>query len=210
MAVEDMQKLDISRVGPETISKLSTEYIKIILDSRDSQFRDAALSNITQLCYFKVIKADLIEQHEALLDKLKTLGKSGNEKAVIALGAISLIFPVVVTAGESEVEIGESRVTKIKDVLFSIHDNKMPELSFATGEALSVLAVGWDSQILARKMDITGGIVLGTGLEDRANGVLLTSILSEVLDMRVKGGSVSYRKVQFRPSYLNFKTVLVF
>ncbi|KAK6534581.1 proteasome component M29, variant 2 [Arthrobotrys megalospora] len=182
----------IKSASSEDLSKAITAYIDIAINSRDTEFRDASIIALTQLCYFKVIQPSQVGKEPELFERLKTLGKSGHEKAVIALGAFSLVYPITpITDEETE---KKDQITQIKEILTSIHDNKMPELSFATGEALSVLAAGWDSQILARKMDLIDGKVTGASLKERDNGHILSSIVSELLEMRAKGGSASFRK----------------
>ncbi|KAJ6262387.1 hypothetical protein Dda_3195 [Drechslerella dactyloides] len=153
------------------ISKVISAYIDIIIDSRDSEFRDASILGLTQLCFFNVVKPDQTKKETELLEKLKGLGKTGHEKAVIALGALSIIYPVddMNTNGPDQ----KSQYAKIKDILVSIHDSKMPELGFATGEALSVLAAG---------------------LHERRDGKILSELVSELVEMRSKGGSASFRK----------------
>ncbi|KAK6528871.1 proteasome component M29 [Orbilia ellipsospora] len=175
------------------LSKAITAYVDLIIESRDSEFRDAAIQALTQLCYCRMIQPDQIKKETELLEKLKTLGKSGHEKAIIALGAISLIHDVS-TPETQDTQQEKSQPEKIKEILTGIHDSKMPELSFATGEALSVLVAGWDSQILARKMDLVDGKVTGAGLLERKDGKMLSDLVSELLEMRAKGGSASFRK----------------
>ncbi|EWC46169.1 hypothetical protein DRE_04547 [Drechslerella stenobrocha 248] len=171
------------------VSKTAATYIDIVIDSRDTEFRDASILGLTQLCYFKVAQPDDIKREAELFEKLKALGKAGHEKAVIALGALSMVYPFDDTsAGEFD------QSSKIKDILTSIHDSKMPELGFAVGEALSVLSAGWDSQILARRMYITDGRVSEAGLHERKDGKVLDELVTELLEMRSKGGSASFRK----------------
>ncbi|KAK6350845.1 proteasome component M29, variant 2 [Orbilia javanica] len=176
----------------ERVSKAISAYIDITINSRDTEFRDAAIVALTQLCYFKVVRPPQVERDSELFEKLRSLGKTGHERAIIALGAFSLIYPATINHDEAAKE--QDQILKIKEILIGIHDNKMPELSFATGEALSVLAAGWDSQILARKMDLIDGKVSGAGLQERQNGQILSNLVSELLEMRVKGGSASFRK----------------
>ncbi|KAK6507082.1 proteasome component M29, variant 2 [Arthrobotrys musiformis] len=190
--IEAPYKSAATFLSGEHISKAISSYIDITINSRDTEFRDAAIVALTQLCYFKVMQPAQVEKDSVLFEKLKTLGKSGHEKAVIALGAFGLIYPA--TSDQDREAEEKDQITKIKEILTGIHDNKMPELSFATGEALSVLAAGWDSQILARKMDLIDGRVSGAGLAERANGQILKTLVSELLEMRAKGGSASFRK----------------
>lgn len=191
--VEAPYKRAATSASDEDVSKAISAYIDITINSRDTEFRDAAIVALTQLCYFKAVRPSQVEKDSELFEKLRTLGKSGHEKAIIALGAFSLIYPVTPSPDEA-IEEKKDQITKIKEILTGIHDNKMPELSFATGEALSVLAAGWDSQILARKMDLIDGKVSGAGFKERDNGQILSSLVSELLEMRTKGGSASFRK----------------
>ncbi|KAF3252719.1 proteasome component M29 [Orbilia oligospora] len=190
--VEAPYKSTAASASTGEVSKTISAYIDITINSRDTEFRDAAIVALTQLCYFKVVQPSQVEKDSELFEKLRALGKSGHEKAIIALGALSLVYPAPHNPdGPSE---EKDKITKIKEILTSVHDNKMPELSFATGEALSILAAGWDSQILARKMDLVDGKVSAAGLEERENGQILSNLVSELLEMRTKGGSASFRK----------------
>ncbi|KAF3915956.1 hypothetical protein AA313_de0206938 [Arthrobotrys entomopaga] len=143
-----------------------------------------------------------MKKNTELLEKLQTLGKSGHEKAIIALGAVSLIYDISTSETQGTEPEEKDQPTKIKEILTGIHDSKMPELSFATGEALSVFVAGWDSQILARKMDLVDGKVVGAGDKSLKEELVRNLVSSFTGTTKTLAGQVQADTQLFEPGAL--------
>ena len=126
-------------------------FLKIIQDifntSKNLQLIDSCLGAISQLSTFGA----LISQPESLFSELiatfEMLAlKRENEKAVLALGLLSLCDPAFTT----------STGTAYLDKVFALTSSKHSEYMFSSGEALSVVAAGWNSKVLKRSLDIQG------------------------------------------------------
>ena len=103
---------------------------------------------ISQLSLFFVIKPESIApymQYTAVVDKLMEDAKTGNEKAILALGHFAMI---------PDEKDDESSLKYVEDKIFELHEVRQAEAQFSIGEAVSCLAAGWQASILAPKMDI--------------------------------------------------------
>ena len=100
---------------------------------------------------------DVIEK----LNKLANTCKEAKvqEKATLALGHLTI--PLVKKSHTTLVQ-------KIVDALYTTADTKQVELAFASGEAWSVLAFGWDSQSMQKYKDMSDMPIL-QNVESNAN-----------------------------------------
>ncbi|PHH71190.1 hypothetical protein CDD80_5466 [Ophiocordyceps camponoti-rufipedis] len=96
-----------------------------------------------------------------IVEKLTAQAKKGREKAVIALGHLSIGLEAAEkteftdTTGQNA-ETGASRTVldTILDELFSLYDSGQAELQFSVGDAISCVAARWDSNTVAITMDV--------------------------------------------------------
>ncbi|KAF2084144.1 ARM repeat-containing protein [Saccharata proteae CBS 121410] len=114
----------------------------------DKSLKEACYLGISQLCLFFVIKSDGVGDYIAYdkaVDKLMDSAKTGDEKAIIALGHFAM-FP-----NETD---GAANLQYAEDHIFSLHEIRQVEAQFAVGEAVTCLAAGWQSAALASEMDV--------------------------------------------------------
>ena len=163
------------------------------MTSRETNLTEIALEALIEMFQFRVVKRSNIgDKNNQIVERLKKLGLDGNERAILAIGSLGLVYPMNL----SEEEVKE--LNDLKETLFTLHSNKSPELAFATGEAIAVFSSGWDADVLSRKMDVEGGQVPQGRLSDRTieESSLLEIVVRDILRMREKSSGVSARKVK--------------
>ncbi|EGV64839.1 proteasome component M29 [Yamadazyma tenuis] len=94
--------------------------------------------------------------------------KKSDERTVLALSYISLAFK---KNGASD------SLTDFEQLIYDTHISKQTEYLFTSGEALSILAAGWDSSVLERSIDIQGESVTYIPRSTERLPVLLNTIL---------------------------------
>jgi proteasome component ECM29 len=142
----------------------------------------------TKILPFPTEKSDTMEIElsvQDVVDKLVTLAKSCKdtkvqERAILALG--HLIIPL---------KNLHSLVDLVVDCFFATADSKQVEIAFATGEAFSVLAFGWQSQAMQKFKDISDMPVLET-IEPL--GYNVQSTLDKIVRQYVASDRSWYRK----------------
>ena len=154
----------------ESIGKNLDVILKSVLSSGSPGkiVMEAGLQALSEICVFGVLTKEYLQRAEGFLDKLKMLASKLNmEKAITGLGCFSLLY--------SSDQIEDQKVLDgIEETLYALHESKQLELSFAVGEALSVLAAGWSSKPLARRyLDIEGASPPAQVVEKRKDGKLL-------------------------------------
>lgn len=119
---------------------------KVLSISKNLQLLDACIVAISQLSIYGALSSEPKELFGSLQKTFETLAtKKDNEKAVQALGFLSLCDPAFVE--------NETRIQYL-DKIFLLTTSKHTEYMFSSGEALSVIAAGWDSKVLKRSLDI--------------------------------------------------------
>ena len=124
--------------------------LDIICDSRDGLLVEGAISALSEVAAYDVITLkSLPKPHSisSIVSKLKAKAKGGDEKAIIALGDLSMLC----AEGDEE-----SYLDEIINVLYSLQETRQPEVQFAVGSALSFVAVGWSSEVSVGRLDIEG------------------------------------------------------
>lgn len=130
---------------------LVTSCLEILSDSRDKMLLDAAVTALADLSLFGTISSDEIPPpHTAsvLFQKLKERSKTGDEKAIGALGFLAMQC----TESKSE----ETTLDTILKILYGLEEVRQPEVQFAVGSALSCAAIGWHSKALIANLEIQG------------------------------------------------------
>lgn len=146
--------------------------VEILEGSRDSSLRNATYTAIGQLCLASVITTDSIaseDQWKSIVDAILADAKKENEAAISVLGKLSLIIPK---------ENGESpQFQKLLQSLYDLHEIRVAEVQFAVGEALSIVAVGWESKALITAVDVD---------IEQPSSIVSSKVLSEILEKIIK------------------------
>lgn len=185
------RRLDV--LDGETIGHVAEVIVVVLLEGRDQMILDAAITAFSEICVFGVMGGEHFEAPKSnkILERLGELEKKGKEKAILAMGYFSIIFP------EAEIEVEErkekSMVQKILERLFSLHENRQIEVNFATGEAVASVAGGWESKGVKGKVDLDGfeGVMVKKGKKEEGR---LAKVVEEVLGF-VKETKPALRKV---------------
>lgn len=132
-------------------SKVLTSFLDIIKQilgtSKNLQLTDSCIGAISQLSTFGALANQSESFFSELAGTFETLAlKRENEKAVLALGLLSLCDPAF-NASTSAVYL---------EKVFALTSSKHSEYMFSSGEALTVIAAGWNSKVLKRNLDIQG------------------------------------------------------
>lgn len=130
--------------------KLVTSCLDILSESRDKMLLDAAVTALADLSLFGTILPDEIplpHTASALLQKLRERSKTGDEKAIAALGFLAM------QCTESK---SEEPLDTILKILYGLEEVRQPEVQFAIGSALSCAAAGWRSKALISNLEIQG------------------------------------------------------
>lgn len=125
--------------------------LDMLNDSRDNLLLEAAIAAISQLSLFATLSLDTLPPPHSILkvvQKLKDRSKTGDDKAIIALGYIAMQC--------SEAEPREPKLEQILDILYDLHEVRQPEVHFAVGGSLACAAAGWNSKSLLASFDIQG------------------------------------------------------
>ncbi|KAF2454899.1 proteasome stabiliser-domain-containing protein [Lineolata rhizophorae] len=132
----------------------------------DHTLIDAAFATLDQLSLFGVMEAaELVEKIplKELVEAIMSKAKSGNERAILTLGHLAMIFPesqeegkeaAPEKDGEGEDTATSAPLRYILNQLHSLHTIRTPETHFALGEALSCLSASWASSVLHTHADI--------------------------------------------------------
>ena len=132
-------------------SNLMKSLLDIFENCRDKTLLEAAVVAISDLALFAVISPNAVPpplKLGAFTDKLKDKAKSGDEKAIIALGYIAMQC--------DEIPGEEADLNQIIGFLYALHEVRQPEVQFAVGASLTCAAAGWRSKALLAALDIQG------------------------------------------------------
>lgn len=123
--------------------------LEILKDSQDKTLLDAATVCMTELSISGIITPGFLASKHSVTDLFESLAKSarkGNENAIEALGSFGM---------QSDEDLAEGTILrKILDALFGLHEVREPTVQFSVGEALSCIAVGWESKALIAVVDV--------------------------------------------------------
>ncbi|KAF3481698.1 proteasome component ECM29 [Arthroderma uncinatum] len=145
-----------------------TTAVEILKDSRDSALRNAAYEVIGQLSLASAITVENIQDGDnwkSIIEAISADAKKHSEPAITALGRLSLVIP--------KEESGSARLEQLLDVLYALHEIKVIEVQFAVGEALSIIAAGWQSASLIASLDVDVA---------KPNSNIPSHVLSKILD----------------------------
>lgn len=134
---------------PETQVK---EFIDTVLDiidvSRDTLLRRTAEVAIGQLSLSGILSLQTLPEDgwKKVQAKLSSDAKSENDRPIASLGLLTLTF--------SRAQPDASLFGDFLESIYSLHEIRSPEVQFTVGEALSNVAVGWDSRALIQDFDV--------------------------------------------------------
>ncbi|OCL06260.1 major component of the proteasome [Glonium stellatum] len=142
----------------DDINQQLTAYLQTLFEilktSTDSTLKEAAHLSIEQLSLFYVLKPETVCEYmpyAEVVDKVHETAKTGNTKAILALGHLSMI-----TEEHDDEETADSYLHHVAEKLYNLHEVRQSEVQFSVGEALSCLASGWSSKALGAALDIDG------------------------------------------------------
>lgn len=171
----------------EIFNKFSALIPDILSKNKNLQLIDAALVAISQLSIFGALSTKPGTYFDSIKTTLVTLAtKKESEKAVLALGYLSLSDAsfLLPEDDDGKTENNGSDETKSRyyylEKLTSFTQSKHTEYMFSSGEALSVVAAGWNSKVLNRSLDIQD--LPDHSLLPRSTLSPETSYLSQTLD----------------------------
>ena len=124
--------------------------LDIICDSRDGMLIESAISALSEVAAYGVITIKSFPKPHSIssiVSKLEAKATGGDEKAILALGDLSML------CAEDD---AESYLDQIINVLYSLHETRQPEVQFAVGSALSFVAMGWSSEVSIGRLDVEG------------------------------------------------------
>lgn len=144
----------LESIQDDVVAEAISAILTILSGSKDASTNEAAFSAIAQVSMSGVLTLSRISQSSmspADIIKLLTVeAKKSNEKAIAALGRLSLIFDEV-TDGEA---LKEDPLATILSNLYDLFEIKQAETHFSIGEALSCLAACWNSDVLPLSLDV--------------------------------------------------------
>lgn len=165
----------VSSLDPTIIK----EYVVSLIENvKDSKLYDSVLEAISQLSTFGAfgpslklydsIEDDIIKLKEAIEPKARAC----HELSVLALSKFALAFTSTYETTETE------SLNSIEQLVYNTHISKQIEYIFASGEALLILAGGWQSKNLQQSLDIQGATVEYLPKETGRLEIILKHILS--------------------------------
>ncbi|TVY53367.1 Proteasome component ECM29 [Lachnellula cervina] len=132
-------------VVQENVSAL----LDITTNAKDTSTKEAVFNAVGQISASGVLTATKIDESlkkaTDIINSLTVEAKKGNEKAISALGRLSLVFD------ENE-ESGP--LSSILTTLYGLHELKQAEIHFTVGEALSCAGACWQSDFLLLGLDV--------------------------------------------------------
>lgn len=127
--------------------------LEVLRDSTDKTLQGGAYTAISQLSSFMVIRPGDLEIYmpfAAVSDKITITAKTGSQPAIVALGRLAMI------TDEVDDDDSNNSLKRIEDHLHALHEIRQIESQFTVGEALTCLACGWDSKVMATELDMDG------------------------------------------------------
>ena len=133
------------------LQRYLTLALSILELSKDRTLQEACFEALRELSTFYVLEPHLLcasASFESTIAKILEAAKSGNEKAIITLGRIGMIFP--------EQDDDKYEISYVIEQLRELHTLRQIDVQFSVGEALTCVAAGWQSEALAATLDIDG------------------------------------------------------
>ncbi|KAJ6155055.1 hypothetical protein N7470_005621 [Penicillium chermesinum] len=135
------------KIPDAQVQKFIETTLDIIDASRDTLLQRTAQLALGQASLSGVLSLQTLPEDgwKKIKQKLSSEAKSENDIPIMSLGLVTLTFSRATAGGL----FGE-----FLDSLYALHEIKSPEVQFTIGEALSNVAVGWDSSALIQDFDV--------------------------------------------------------
>lgn len=135
-----------------SISEIILELLEILAQAKDASIKEAVFNAVGQISASGVLSSSLLEQcplkSAGVINLLAAEAKKGNEKAILSLGRLSLVFD---EQSDSE---SEGPLDSILSNLYALFELKQAETHFTVGEALSCAGACWESDALQLGLDV--------------------------------------------------------
>ncbi|KAF1984514.1 ARM repeat-containing protein [Aulographum hederae CBS 113979] len=141
-----------------TLVDYLSQLFLIFEQAKSTTIQDGILTAFGQMWFYYVVSPESLEEYmpvESLINKVFETAKKGNEKAIVALGRLSMILQEP-SDGQTD-----SNLNDVAEKFYSLHEIKQIETHFTVGEALSCLACGWESTVLASEHNVDGPFPVG-------------------------------------------------
>lgn len=138
----------LSKVPEAQVTQFIETALDIIDVSRDTLLQRTAEVAIGQLSLSGILSLQNLPENgwKKIQQKLASDAKSENDIPITSLGLLTLTF--------SRAHPKTSLFSDFLGSLYSLHEIRSPEVQFTVGEALSNVAVGWDSRALIQDFDV--------------------------------------------------------
>lgn len=120
---------------------------KLLVSLKDSSSYYVALESIGELAKYGLLGPQLTFSADDYIDQIieiiKPKVKKCDERSVLTLSHLNLTKTAV-----------EDKLSDIEQMIYETHISKQTEYLFTSGEAWLIVAVGWESKVLQRSIDI--------------------------------------------------------
>lgn len=143
---------DRNEVLDKTMMKAFMKFL--LLSIKDTRNYTASLQAVTQMAIFGALGPNFLaydtvtEDVEKMYEAIKPKAKACNEISVIALSKLALAIPATYEWKDN------SSLSDTEQLIIDTNISKQIDFTFASGEALVILAGGWKSSILQQGLDI--------------------------------------------------------
>lgn len=161
-------------MGQRATEEAIIAILEILAGAKDASIKEAVFNAISQISALGALTPALIAKssldEDSMIQLLAVEAKKGNEKAITALGRLSLIFDADLNPK------AEEHLTLITKTLYELFELKQAEVHFTVGEALTCVSACWESEALLLNLDVD---VPYKGRVKRSN--ILDSMLGKLL-----------------------------
>lgn len=141
---------EVDTFSTDILPSLTVLLLQILEGPADHLLVDVALTSLGQLASFRAVDVSIITKTmtlDRLLEVLTSKAKSGNERAIKALGHVSM----TVVEGDND-----QIYSKCEEALYSLHEIRQAETQFTVGEAMTCFLCGWESEAMVSELDFDG------------------------------------------------------
>ncbi|KAF3393848.1 Proteasome component ECM29 [Penicillium rolfsii] len=138
----------VNKIPEAQIKSFIDTVLDVIDASRDTLLQQTAELALSQLSLSGIITLQTLQEDgwKKLQKKLATDAKTEKNTPISTLGLLTLTF--------SRAQPDASLFKDFMGSLYALHEIKSPEVQFTIGEAISNVAVGWDSRALIQEFDV--------------------------------------------------------
>ena len=141
-----------ANINDSIIDEAAAKLLEILAGAKDASIKEAVFNALGQISASGVLSVSHIEQSSlkanGIIELLTTEAKKGDEKAISALGRLTIVFD-----GGMD-EKAEGPLHSILESLYGLYELKQAEIQFTVGEALSCAGACWESDMLLLSFDV--------------------------------------------------------